>query len=80
MNAKLIILAAAGILLIGTLAPQAIAAAGTGEDSCAINCLLGGGCSASGPGPCTCRCTGFLGLGGAQCVCGSMSMDNPPSG
>lgn len=80
MNTKLIMLAATSILLAATLAPEAIAAAGTGEDSCSINCFPGGGCSASGPGPCTCRCTGFLGLGGPQCVCGAMSMENPPPG
>ena len=75
----------AAFTLAATLAVAATVAlavpAGDGEwDSCSASCWYGGSCSASGPAPCTCRCTGFLGLGGLQCLCGAYQMDSPPAG
>ena len=51
---------------------------GSGVESCSVSCTVGGGCSAWGPAPCSCDCTGIFGLGGPRCYCGGMMIDNPP--
>jgi hypothetical protein len=46
-------------------------------DSCSTTCWYGNSCSASGPAPCSCQCSGFLGLGGPRCFCGGHQLDCP---
>lgn len=76
----LMILTMLAILAMATLTVSPAAASRPGDngfESCSISCTLGGGCSAYGPAPCTCRCSGFLGLGGPRCSCGGGMFDNP---
>jgi len=66
----------ASILLL--VAAAALANGGDGIQSCSTSCWWGASCSASGPPPCSCSCTGFFGLGGPRCSCGGMEIQNPP--
>ncbi len=61
-----------------TVAASALASGGEGIQSCSTECWWGASCSASGPPPCSCSCTGFFGLGGPRCSCGGMEIDSPP--
>jgi hypothetical protein len=71
-------IAAVAVVLI-LAAPLAAASDGGSHESCSITCWWGGSCSASGPAPCSCSCTGFLGFGGPRCSCGGVQMHNPPA-
>jgi len=69
---------ALGLVLL--VAAAALAADGVDQQSCSTTCWWGASCSASGPPPCSCSCTGFVGLGGPRCYCGGAGMDSPPPG
>lgn len=80
MRTPICLIAAALIAL--SLAPVGSHAAAPGgtADSCSVSCTFGGGCSASGVAPCSCRCRGIFGFGGPLCSCGSLQMQDPVGG
>ncbi len=61
------------------VSPPAAQGAGSGMDnhSCSVSCWNGTSCTAMGAPPCSCRCRGFLGIGGAICTCGGSQFADP---
>jgi hypothetical protein len=68
---------ALGLLLGPAAVPDSVQAAAGDTGGCGISCWNGTSCTVSGTGPCECQCRGFLGLGGASCVCMGAQLDNP---